>query len=126
MTLILDAGALLALERGDRRMWGRLSAAAARGAVPVTHGGVVGQVWRGGAGRQALLAKALKGIRVVSLDDGLGRRAGMILARSSLRDVVDAAVVAIAREGDTVVTSDPGDIAALAAVHPVALDVLVV
>lgn len=124
MTLVLDAGALVALERGDRSMWGRLNAAAASGAAPTTHGGVVGQVWRGGRGRQALLANALKGVRIVPLDEDLGRRAGMLLARSGLTDAIDAAVVVVAHEGDTIVTSDPDDIVTLVAAHPARVRVL--
>ena len=39
----------------------------------MTHGGVVGQVWRGGGARQALLARALDGIDVRAMDEQLGR-----------------------------------------------------
>ena len=60
MTLILDAGAFVALERNDRAMWRRLKAAKLAGTPPRTHGGVIAQVWRGGAGRQAPLASAMK------------------------------------------------------------------
>lgn len=63
MTLVVDAGALVALERNDRSMWRRLRAELDAGTVPVTHAGVVGQVWRGGRGRQPSLA------RVVQRDD---------------------------------------------------------
>jgi hypothetical protein len=41
--------------------------------TPLTHGGVVGQVWRGGTGRQAPLARLLPGIEVAALDATLGR-----------------------------------------------------
>jgi hypothetical protein len=50
-TLVLDSGAFIALERNDRVMWRRLKAALLAGSVPVSHGGVVGQVWRGGGPR---------------------------------------------------------------------------
>ena len=59
MTLILDAGAFVALERNDRAMWRRFKAAQLAGVPPRTHGGVIAQVWRGGAGRQAPLSLAL-------------------------------------------------------------------
>lgn len=52
MTVILDAGALVAVERGDRAVVAMLKGERRAGRVPATHGGVVGQVWRGGA-RQA-------------------------------------------------------------------------
>lgn len=69
MTLVVDAGALVALERNYRSMWRRLRAELDAGTVPVTHAGVVGQVWRGARGRQASLARALAGIEIVALDD---------------------------------------------------------
>lgn len=113
MTLVLDSGALIALERNDRAMWRRLKAAQLAGSVPVSHGGVLGQAWRGP--RQALLAKALAGITVRALDERLGRLAGELLARSGTHDVVDAALVLLAEDGDDIVTSDPDDLEPLAA-----------
>jgi hypothetical protein len=115
MTLILDSGALIALERGDRAMWRRLKAAQLSASVPVSHGGVVGQAWRGAGPRQALLAKALDGIEVRALDASLGRAAGELLARAGARDVIDAALVLLANDGDDIATSDPDDIEPLAA-----------
>jgi predicted nucleic acid-binding protein len=107
--LVLDAGALIAIERGDRDVIGRLGAALAQDIDVVTHGGVVGQVWRGGP-RQARLARALRGVEVAGLDESLGRRAGVLLASTGGRDVVDAAVAALADDGDVIVTSDPDDL----------------
>ena len=124
MTLVLDAGAFVALERGDRDMWAILGATLADGEPPITHGGVVAQVWRGGSGRQTFLARALKSVRVVPLDDELGRRAGLLLGGSRLTDAVDAGIVALVRDGDVVATSDPDDIGSLAAVHTVPVRVL--
>jgi hypothetical protein len=124
MTLILDAGAFVALERNDREMWRRLKSAQLASLAPVTHGGVVAQVWRGGSGRQALLAKALQSVDVSALDDGLGRSAGVLLARSGLADAIDAAVVALAQHGDQIVTSDPDDLAALVAASGRRVDVI--
>lgn len=114
MTLVLDSGALIALERNDRAMWLRLKAAQLAGNVPVTHGGVVGQAWRGGGPRQALLAKALAGLEVRGLDEELGRRAGELLALARTKDVVDAALVVVAADGDDILTSDADDLAPLA------------
>ena len=113
MTLIFDAGAFVALEREDRAMWRRLKAAQQAGMPPITHGGVVAQVWRGGTGRQALLARAFQGIEVAPLGDELGRRAGVLLARCGLSDAIDASVAALASHGDQIMTSDPDDLAAL-------------
>ena len=115
MTLILDAGALIALECGDRAMWRRMKIALVDGQVPETHGGVVGQAWRGRGARQALLARALDGVRVRPLDEELGRAAGRLLAATRGSDVIDAALVLLAEDGDLLVTSDPGDLELLAA-----------
>lgn len=124
MTLVLDAGALLALEKNDRAMWRRLKSARLAGFPPVSHGGVVGQAWRGGGPRQALLATALAGIDIRPLDGDLGRRVGGLLARVGSSDVIDAALVLLAEDGDEIVTSDPGDLAALAARADLHVDVI--
>ena len=83
--------------------------------MPVSHGGVLGQAWRGGGPRQALLARALDGIEIRPLDESLGRAAGDLLARAGSADVIDAALVLLADDGDDIVTSDPEDIVPLAA-----------
>jgi len=113
VTLVFDAGGLLALEKNDKAMWERWKAATRAGFPPVTHGGIVGQVWRGGGPRQALLAMALEGIQVYPLDDELGRRAGVLLKRTGTSDVVDAALVLLAEDGDEIITSDPADLTVL-------------
>ena len=120
---ILDAGALIALERGDRAMWGRLELAR-RSRVPLlTHGGVVAQVFRGEP-RQARLAAALGAVEVAPLDDSLGRIAGRLLGKSGTSDAIDAALVSLARDGDQLFTSDPKDIAQLAAAARITVDVV--
>ena len=115
MTLVLDSGAFLALERNDRAMWRRVKAAELSGQVPVSHGGIVGQTWRGHGPRQTLLVKALAGTDVRPIDEPLGRAAGELLARARRRDVIDAALVLLADDGDQIVTSDLDDIEPLAA-----------
>ncbi len=115
MSLVLDSGALIALEKNDRVMWRRLKAALLAGGVPVSHGGIVGQVWRGDGPRQTLLARALAGLEIRPLDDGLGRAAGALLARTGRADVIDAALVLLAEDGDDIVTSDLDDLEPLAA-----------
>lgn len=114
MTLVLDSGALIALERNDRAMWRRLKAAQLDGQIPVCHGGIVGQAWRGRGPRQTLLVKALAAIDVRPLDETLGRAAGELLAVARRRDVVDAALVLLANDGDQIITSDAADIEPLA------------
>lgn len=110
MTVILDAGALLAVESADREITAIIKREIQLGRSPSTHSGVIGQVWRGGRGRQANLARLLAGIESRPIDDDLGRRAGVLLATAGMSDVIDAAVVLLARDGDEIITSDPDDL----------------
>jgi len=114
VTTILDAGAFIALDRNERSMWVRLKGLHLAGERPVTHGGVVGQVWRGGP-RQARLATALAGTDVRPLDERLGRAAGELLGSTRMSDVVDAALVVLAADGDEIITLDSDDLERLAA-----------
>ena len=123
--MVLDSGALIALERGDRPMWRRLKSATRAGVVPVTHGGVVGQVWRGRGPRQARLTQVLANVDVRPLDESLGRSAGALLGATRRQDVIDAALVLLAQDGDRIVTSDPEDIAELAAATGRHIEVIV-
>lgn len=123
MTIVLDAGALVAIERGDPHVWAILRRELAAGRAPLTHGGVIGQVWRGGRGRQARLASALLGLDVRALDDELGRLAGALLGQARRSDVIDAAVVLLAEDGDEIFTADAGDLRDLVAVSGRIVDV---
>jgi hypothetical protein len=114
MSLVLDAGALLALERGERASWVRLKAAHARGDVPLTNAAALGQVWRNGP-RQARLSQALAGMDVRPIDEDLGRAAGVLLGAARMSDLIDASIVLIAQDGDEIVTSDSEDLRPLAA-----------
>jgi hypothetical protein len=124
LSVILDAGALVAIERGDPRVWAILRRELAAGRAPVTHGGVIGQVWRGGTGRQARLASALAGIHVRALDDDLGRRAGVLLAGARRTDVIDAALVLLAEAGDEVYTGDADDLGPLVSASGADIDLV--
>lgn len=112
--VVLDAGALISLERGDRmaRAWVLL---AERGDLSlVTSSGVIAQVWRGGS-RQARLSKLLASELVAErpLDRNASRRVGALAALQGTSDVVDGHVALLALDEDGVVlTSDDGDIAA--------------
>jgi hypothetical protein len=106
---VLDSAALISLDRNERAMWVRLKACERASTPPLTHGGVVGQVWRGGP-RQARLGQALDGIDVRPLDEDLGRAAGVLLGRTRQADAIDAAVVLLASDGDEIVTSDSDDL----------------
>jgi hypothetical protein len=112
--LVLDAGAFVAVESGNRDVVALVKRERLAGRPPVTSGGVVAQVWRGGSGRQAPMARLMAGTAVASVDDTLARRAGMLLARSGQSDAIDATVVCLAADGDDILTSDPGDLRVLA------------
>lgn len=112
--MILDAGALVAVDRNDRSMIARLLVAYERDEDIRTHPMVVAQMWRDPGGRQAALAHALKAVDVVTIDDDIGRRCGELLAKAGTSDPIDAAVVLIARDGDTILTGDVEDIRDLA------------
>src|ERR1039457_5046856 len=100
--LVLDAGAFVAVERGDRDVVALVKRERLSGRAPVTNGGGVGQGGGGGGGRQAPVARLLGGVDVAPIDDLLGRRAGTVIARSGRSDAIDAAVVCLARDGDDI------------------------
>jgi hypothetical protein len=112
--LILDAGALVAVDRGNRAMIARLRAAQQHGLDLRSNALVVAQVWRDRHGRQAGLAQVLRAVDVRAVRPDDGRRAGVLLGMTGTSDPVDATVVLLASPGDRIVTSDPQDLAALA------------
>ena len=113
--LVLDAGALLALERNQRATVARLRAAVRQHVDLRTTAIVLGQVWRNPEGRQARLARLLRAVEVRPVDEQMGRRAGVLLARAGTSDPIDATVVLVAESGDRILTSDPADIQRLVA-----------
>ena len=62
------------------------------------------------AGRTDHLARLLDGIEVLSLDDSLGRKVGVLLKQTKTSDVIDAAVALLAKDGDEILTSDTRDL----------------
>ena len=115
MGVTYDTGALIAADRAERRMWARHRALLTLREVPTVPAPVVAQSWRGGGG-QALLARLLAGCYVEPLDDGQARSVGSLATRAATTDIVDACVVEGAlRRHDLVVSSDPGDLRAIAA-----------
>lgn len=126
MRLILDAGALIALERDDALVKRLLRTENLARRPPLTHGGVVGQVWRGAGSRQTILARVMNGLEIRALDAGLGRSAGALLAQTRTSDVIDAALVLLAENGDWILTSDPDDIARLVEAAGLHVDVIAV
>ncbi len=70
------------------------------------------------------MSRLLAGTRVFALDEELGRRAGALLARTSTSDVVDAALVLLAGDGDMILTSDPRDLEILASAARADLEIV--
>lgn len=123
--LVLDAGAFVAFEKGDHRVRARLAAARRLGLELATSSPVIGQVWRDGR-RQVLLARLISATHVDAPTELAARRAGELLAKTRTHDIVDALVAGHAKNGDTVLTSDPDDIEALLAAAGVRATVVTV
>lgn len=109
MTVVLDAGALVAVERRSFEVIELLKRSKRRRVPVVTSAAVVGQVWRDGA-RQVNLARTMGGVVVKALDEVTGQRLGELLAASRTADVIDAHVALLVRDFDLILTSDPDDI----------------
>ncbi len=112
--LILDAAALLAVDRDDRSMIARLQVAQRNGLEMRSNSMVVAQVWRDRRGRQVSLARLLRAVDVRAVSPHDGREAGVLLAGSGTADAIDATVVLLAAPGDRVLTSDPAGLTRLA------------
>lgn len=112
MSIVLDAGALIAIERNDRAVWGALKDAARRTWSVIVPSTALAQVWRGAPG-QARLARVLQHCVVASFDP-LAREVGALCGRAGVDDICDAHVALVAsRQGVRLFTSDPGDMAEL-------------
>jgi len=111
----LDADALIALDRNDRRVAVLLARARETGAritVPAT---ALAQAVRR-PDRQVRLARLIRQptTDVIALDRVDATNVGRLLAASGTADIADAHVVICARRSSQqVVTSDPGDLRAL-------------
>lgn len=105
MTTVLDSGALIAIDKDDRKFVAMLRVLQ-RDGVPVrTSVGAIAQVWRDGR-RQASLARILPGVDIAPLDDVAARRIGELLRTNRSDDLVDAHVALLTPAGGTVLTSD--------------------
>lgn len=112
-TAVIDAGGLIAAERGSIFMSALVDEVERARGLLVVPAPALAQVWRGGA-RQVLLARLLK-LVVVEVEIGSQaswQRAGELCGATRTSDVVDAAVIVCARErgARAVVTSDPDDL----------------
>jgi predicted nucleic acid-binding protein len=114
--IVFDAGGLIALDRGDRRVLAILARAAERGlriTIPAT---ALAQAIRAPA-RQARLARLIRqpGTDLVALDGPDATAVGLLLAQMASAGIVDAHVVIGARRaGQAVVTSAAADLRRIA------------
>ena len=112
--LVLDAGALIALERNDRAMWSRLLVAASSEQTVLVPSTALAQAWRGRAS-QARLSQALAHCEIAPFDP-VARAVGELCGRAKTTDLCDAHVALVAAtSGDILCTSDPDDMAKLLA-----------
>ena len=113
--LTLDAGALIAIDRDDRRVLVLLARALETGARVTVPSTALAQAIRQPE-RQVGLARVVRQptTDVVSLDRVDATSVGRLLAASGTADIVDAHVVICARRArQRIVTSDPGDLRTL-------------
>ncbi len=109
MSVVYDAGVLVAAERNDRQVWAEHRARLELGVVPATTAPVVAQVSR--SPRQAQLRRFLRGCDVVAFRPDEAHDVGALVGRAGTGDVVDGHLAMIAsKTGSTVLTSDPGDL----------------
>ncbi len=125
MSVVYDAGVLIAAEANSRRVWADHKARLEAGLEPLTTAPVVAQVSR--APRQVQLRRFLRGCRTVGLLPDDAHRIGALLAMAGTADVVDAHVAVVASDVQGVVwTSDPVDLRRLAesTEHPIRVRVV--
>ncbi|MHB8463856.1 MAG: PIN domain-containing protein [Acidimicrobiales bacterium] len=109
MSVVYDAGVLIAAERDDREVWADHRARLEFGVAPTTTAPVVAQVSR--SPRQAQLRLLLRGCDIVGFSPEQAHPVGKLLADAGASDVVDAHVVLTAdRTRATVLTSDREDL----------------
>jgi hypothetical protein len=111
----MDAGGLIAVDRGDRRVLVLLARARETGVVVTVPATALAQAIRRPE-RQARLARLIRqpGTDVIGLDRADATSTGRLLAASGTSDIADAHIVICARRASQpVVTSDPGDLRAL-------------
>ena len=114
--IVLDTGALIALERRKQRML-EVWASARMAQMPIlVPGAVVAEWWRGRTERREAI---LAGISIVPVDERLGKAAGEALAAIRTATIVDAIVMALAALRDAIVyTSDVDDLEDLRSFYP--------
>jgi predicted nucleic acid-binding protein len=107
--LTLDAGALIAYERGGERVREILAVTYARGLVPTIPAIALAEVWRGDA-KDARVARLLKACSIEAVDESLARAAGNLRRATAGAGAIDACIaVGVSKRGDVIATSDTND-----------------
>lgn len=108
MSVVLDAGALIAIDRRDRAVGAMLRVAQQEQLAIRSSAGAVAQVWRDGS-RQANLARVLSGVDVAALDLAAAKHIGPRLGATDTSDAIDGHIAHLVEPGDRLLTSDPQD-----------------
>jgi hypothetical protein len=112
MSIVYDAGVLVAADRDDRRVWADHRIRLEADVVPTTTAPVVAQVSR--SPRQVQLRRFLRGCEVVAFSREEAHRVGSLLGNAGTSDVVDAhLVVTASKTMSTVLIGDPDDLGPL-------------
>jgi len=112
VTAVLDAGALIAIDKRDRAVGAMLRMFQRDGVPVVTSATVVAQAWRDPR-RQVNLARVLTGIDIAALDDVAAKKVGELLRANGTSDLADAHLALLVQPQEHVLTSDEADIKAL-------------
>ena len=129
-SILLDAEALSALARGDRRMHARAEVARRTDSILYASAATLAEV-TDGSPRDAQVRRVAKALRVVDVDADIGFRAGELRSqaargRRKSRDLTVDALVAATATGlappTVVLTSDTDDLDLLLSDHPVQVE----
>jgi predicted nucleic acid-binding protein len=112
VSVLYDAGVLIAAERNDREVWAEHRARLELDVLPRSTAPVLAQVSR--SRRQVQLRRFLRGCEIQGFSLGEAHEVGALLGRAQKSDVVDAHLAIVAsRSSSTVLTTDPDDLQAL-------------
>ena len=111
---VYDAGALIAIDANDRRMWAIHHLAMEEGREIFVPAIVVGQAWRDGR-RQAMLGRLLRTCEVEPTMVETAKAAGVLCGKAGSSDIVDATVMITALAHRAIIFTSDDDLAKLAA-----------
>jgi hypothetical protein len=114
VSVVYDAGVLIAADRSDRATWAEHRVRLELGLVPITTAPVVAQVSR--SPRQVQLHRFLRGCLIVPFTPSQAHEVGALLGAADSSDVVDGHLMTVAASATaTVVTADADGLNGLSA-----------